>query len=220
MEQSKVVIIMYNKIRMIMNSGTVLAYFLQAVPIACAVGVVFIVARILFLKAKNRKIIFAEETIKTLFACYVTGLLSLVVLPVNFWLKVYDGIFFGWWGELGSFFSLGEFNLVPAIVKIMKGELMLGSWVKEMLVGNILMFVPFGFFLPFITKKASPKNIFLTSAAVPLAVEVFQLVLGRSFDVDDLICNFVGIMGGYFVAFALKSIRKPDQKGENLWDVR
>lgn len=215
MEQNKVVIIMYNKIRMIMNSGTVLAYFLQAVPIACAVGVVFIVARILFLKAKNRKIIFAEETIKTLFACYITGLLGLVVLPANFWLKVYDGIFIGWWGELDSFFNLGEFNLIPAVAKILKGELMLGSWVREMLVGNVLMFVPFGFFLPFITKKVSTKNIILVAVAVPLVAEVLQLVLGRSFDVDDLICNFVGIIAGYFSAFALKSIKNRAKKENN-----
>ena len=201
-------ITMYNKIRMLMNSGDVLAYFLQALPIACTVGVVYIIARILFLKSNGRKIVFAEEIIKTLFACYITGLLSLVVLPTNFWLKVYDGIFFGWWGELGSFFNFGEFNLVPSIVKIFSGELMLGSWVKEMLVGNILMFVPLGVFLPFITKKVSPKNIFLVSAAVPFVVEVSQLVLGRSFDIDDLICNFIGIVVGYFVALALKSMRK------------
>lgn len=201
-------ITMYNKIRMIMNSGTIIAYFIQAVPIACVVGLVFIIARILFLKAKKRNIVLTEEIIKMLFACYISGLLSLVVLPANFWLKVYDGIFLGWWGELGTFFSLGEINLVPAIVKILSGELVLGSWVKEMLVGNVLMFVPLGFFLPFITRKITLKNISLISVAVLLVVEVFQLVLERSFDVDDLICNFVGIIVGYLIAFALKSIRK------------
>ena len=201
-------ITMYNKIRMIMNSGTIIAYFIQAVPIACVVGLVFIIARILFLKAKKRNIVLTEEIIKMLFACYISGLLSLVVLPANFWLKVYDGIFLGWWGELGTFFSLGEINLVPAIVKILSGELVLGSWVKEMLVGNVLMFVPLGFFLPFITRKITLKNISLISVAVLLVVEVFQLVPERSFDVDDLICNFVGIIVGYLIAFALKSIRK------------
>ena len=193
---------------MIMNSGTIIAYFIQAVPIACVVGLVFIIARILFLKAKKRNIVLTEEIIKMLFACYISGLLSLVVLPANFWLKVYDGIFLGWWGELGTFFSLGEINLVPAIVKILSGELVLGSWVKEMLVGNVLMFVPLGFFLPFITRKITLKNISLISVAVLLVVEVFQLVPERSFDVDDLICNFVGIIVGYLIAFALKSIRK------------
>ena len=199
---------MYKKIRMAMNSGDILAYFLQALPVACVVGLVYIIVRILFHKSKGRKIDFTEEMMKTLFACYITGLLSLVVLPTNFWLKVYDGIFFGWWGELGSFFSFGEINLVPDVVKILNGELMLGSWVKEMLVGNFLMLVPFGFFLPFITRKISPQNVFLAAVAVPLAVEVVQLVLGRSFDIDDLICNFIGITVGFFVAFALKSIRK------------
>ena len=199
---------MYNKMRMLMNSGTILAYFLQGVPIVCIVGIVYIIARILFLKSKERKIYFAQELVRAIFACYITGLISLVVLPINFWLKLYDGIFFGWWGELGTFFSLGEINLVPAMVKILSGELVLGSWVKEMLVGNVLMFVPFGLFLPFITRNITSKNIFLIAVAVPLAVEVFQLVLGRSLDVDDLICNFVGIVAGYFIAFSLKSIKK------------
>ena len=72
----------------------------------------------------------------------------------------------------------------------------MGSWVKTMLVGNVAMFVPFGFFLPLVTRVRSRGKILLTSAAAPLCCEVFQLVFGRSFDVDDLICNFAGIVIG------------------------
>lgn len=40
----------------------------------------------------------------------------------------------------------------------------------------------------------------------PVCVEVLQLVFGRSFDVDDLICNFIGILAGAALAFAVLKI--------------
>ena len=40
----------------------------------------------------------------------------------------------------------------------------------------------------------------------PVCVEVLQLVFGRSFDVDDLICNFIGILAGAALAFAILKI--------------
>ena len=45
----------------------------------------------------------------------------------------------------------------------------------------------------------------LAELAVPLAVACAQLVLGRSFDVDDLVCNFLGILLGYLVAWGLRT---------------
>ncbi len=203
---------MYNQLRMIMNSGSILGYFFQAVPITCIVAVVYIGIRVANIKHKKRSIILLDELLKVLFVCYLTGLLSLVVLPANFWLRFFDGVFFGWWGEMGFAFSWGDFNLVPSIIKVLRGELVLGSWVKTMLVGNIAMFLPLGFFTPFVTKKVNRKNVFILAFIVPLAVEILQLVLGRSFDTDDLICNLIGIILGYFVALALIGIRKRNIK--------
>ncbi len=199
---------MYNQLRMIMNSGSILGYFFQAVPITCIVGVVYIGIRIAYIKHQKRSIVWLNELMKLLFACYLTGLLSLVVLPANFWLDFFDGVFFGWWEEMGPVFRYGGFNLVPSIIKVFGGEWILGSWVKTMLLGNIAMFLPFGFFIPFVTKKVNRKNVFILAAIVPVAVEFLQLILGRSFDIDDLICNFIGIAFGYFVALALKGIGK------------
>ncbi len=199
---------MYNQLRMIMNSGSILGYFFQAVPITCIVGVVYIGIRIAYIKHQKRSIVWLDELMKLLFACYLTGLLSLVVLPANFWLDFFDGLFFGWWEEMGPVFSYGGFNLVPSIIKVFGGELILGSWVKTMLLGNIAMFLPFGFFIPFVTKKVNRKNVFILAVIVPITVELLQLILGRSFDIDDLICNFIGIVVGYFVALTLKGIGK------------
>lgn len=150
-----------------------------------------------------------------LFSCYLTGLISLVVLPANFWLSFFDGIFLGWWDEMLPIFSFGEFNLVPSFIKALSGELTIGSWVKTMLIGNIAMFLPLGFFLPFVTERVNRKNIFVVAIAVPFIVELLQMVFGRSFDIDDLICNFIGIVVGFFIGFAIKNTKQKSKLNVN-----
>ena len=138
--------------------------------------------RFAFLKKRKLQIKWKLEILQVIFACYLTGLISLVVLPANFWLGFYDGIFFGWWSEMGQVFQLGSVNLVPSVIICLTGELSLGSWGKTMLIGNIAMFVPFGFFLPLITELKSRKRIVLAAIIVPICFEVAQLFFGRSFE--------------------------------------
>ena len=107
--------IMIGWLRFQMNDASVWGYFLQALPISLIAGIVYAVVRFIKGKRKDRPIRLLNETIKFLFVCYLTGLISLVVLPVNFWLNIYDGIFLGWWNEIPSIFSFGGFNLVPTI---------------------------------------------------------------------------------------------------------
>ena len=200
----------YNYFRIEMNSGTILGYFLQALPIACIVGIAFFAIRFAFLKKRKLQIKWKLEILQVIFACYLAGLISLVVLPANFWLGFYDGIFFGWWSEMGQVFQLGVVNLVPSVIICLTGELSLGSWGKTMLIGNIAMFVPFGFFLPLITELKSRKRIVLAAIIVPICFEVAQLFFGRSFDVDDLICNFIGIIIGAMVAYLILKTNSTD----------
>ena len=196
---------MFNWLRSIMNSGSVLGYFFQAVPITCIVGIIYVIICVVIVKRNKLKIEWLKEIMKLLFTCYLTGLISLVILPANFWLDFFDGVFLGWWDEMLPIFSFGGFNLVPSLIKALFGELTIGSWVKTMLIWNIAMFLPLGFFLPFVTERVNRKNIFVVSIAVPFIVELLQMIFGRSFDVDDLICNFIGIVAGFFIGFAIKT---------------
>lgn len=206
---------MFNWLRSIMNSGSVLGYFFQAVPITCFVGIVYLIIRMVTVKRNKLKVEWLKEIMKLLFTCYLTGLISLVVLPANFWLSFFDGIFLGWWDEMLPIFSFDEFNLVPSFIKALSGELTIGSWVKTMLIGNIAMFLPMGFFLPFVTEKINRKNIFVVAIAVPFIVELLQMVFGRSFDIDDLICNFIGIAVGFFIGFAIKNTKQKSKLNVN-----
>lgn len=73
------------------------------------------------------------------------------------------------------------------------------------LVGNVLLFVPFGFLLP--VSSGQCRRFFLTAgaaAALSFLYEVIQLIFGfGSFDVDDLLLNTAGGLIGYglFIAF-------------------
>ena len=117
------------------------------------------------------------------------------------------GIFLGWWNEIPSIFSFGGFNLVPTIIKALSGEIVIGSWVKTMLIGNVAMLLPLGFFLPFVTEKVNKKNIYAVAVVVPSIAELLQIIFGRSLDVDDLICNFIGIVAGFFIGLAIRNIK-------------
>ena len=198
---------LYNSVRMEMNSGTILGYFLQALPIASIVGVVFLIIRLVLRRRENRRIKWGQEILRVIFVCYLTGLISLVVLPANFWLYVYGGIFFGWWEEMGPVFQLGGVNLVPTLLQCLTGELSLGSWMRTMLIGNVAMFVPFGLLLPLVTGIKGGKRLVLAAVFVPACFEVAQLIFGRSLDVDDLICNFLGMVIGMGIAWAILRAR-------------
>lgn len=67
------------------------------------------------------------------------------------------------------------------------------------LVGNIVAFAPFGFFLPMLCQKR--KNLIgcvLLSALFSLAVETVQLFTKvGAFDVDDILLNAIGGLVGF-----------------------
>lgn len=190
-----------------LNSGSVLSLFLQVIPITLLVGVIYAVYRCVRIKNHGNTVSWGTEIMRWLFVCYLTGLINLILVPANLWMCIWANVFVGYSHSEIVFFS-GDFNLVPTVIKLITGELTIGRWVLKMLVYNFLMFVPFGFFLPFVSEKNNNRSIWKVAVIVPIIVEVIQPVVGRSFDVDDLILNFAGIIVGYFVAFAIKNISK------------
>ncbi len=66
-------------------------------------------------------------------------------------------------------------------------------------VGNIVLFTPYGFFASYYLKLDKKKTAFILIFLVSLSIETIQLVIGRSFDVDDILLNLIGGMLGYFI---------------------
>ncbi len=67
------------------------------------------------------------------------------------------------------------------------------------IIGNIIMFIPFGFFTSYYLKLNKKRIIFYITLVVSIVIELIQLKIGRAFDVDDIILNMAGSLIGYFV---------------------
>ena len=70
---------------------------------------------------------------------------------------------------------------------------------NRQVIGNILLFMPFGFFATYYTKIKKISSISFMSILVSLTIEVVQKYIGRSFDVDDIILNTMGATFGYLI---------------------
>ena len=77
---------------------------------------------------------------------------------------------------------------------------------NRQVIGNILLFMPFGFFATYYTKIKKISSISFMSILVSLTIEVVQKYIGRSFDVDDIILNVLGCIIGYLLYIGLTAI--------------
>ena len=76
------------------------------------------------------------------------------------------------------------------------------------LFGNILIFMPFGFFISMASSSSSFFMALFNSLGLSLCVEVLQLVTRvGSFDVDDILLNTIGGVLGYIVFVICNLIR-------------
>lgn len=97
--------------------------------------------------------------------------------------------------------NLEPFRVLQRAIQIGDG-IHVRSWGQlRIILLNILLFVPFGYLLPVLWKKADRWwKTMLLGFALSLTVELLQLVtrLGM-FDVDDLINNTIGAGVGYLL---------------------
>ena len=111
--------------------------------------------------------------------------------------------------------NLEPFRVLQRAVSFADG-IHIRSWGQLRIIAlNILLFVPFGYLLPVLWKKADRwwKTVMI-GFAVSLAVELLQLVtrLGM-FDVDDIINNTIGAGAGYLLYLVLLRTGTGEENG-------
>lgn len=94
---------------------------------------------------------------------------------------------------------MDDISLIPfaGIADLLKGGINLHAIIN--IFGNIVMFMPIGFFVPFLwsnLRKLGKLTLF--GFLVSLLIETSQLFLSRGTDIDDLILNTLGTILGYF----------------------
>ncbi len=72
--------------------------------------------------------------------------------------------------------------------------------------GNMLMFVPYGIFISYFLRLDKTCHAFFLVTLLSISIESTQLLIGRVFDVDDIILNIVGGVFGYYVYYMFNNI--------------
>ncbi len=121
---------------------------------------------------------------------------------------IYFLIFSDWYGRTGEMQEY-RYNLVlfREIRRFWNYRDQIGLFAMfTNLFGNVIIFMPFGFFMPMASRYRSCFSAVFYSFGLSLCVETFQLLTRvGSFDVDDLLLNTVGGLAGY-VIFAVCAV--------------
>ena len=96
-----------------------------------------------------------------------------------------------------AIFRPGEINLIP---------FQTFGQIRYVLLGNIIMFVPFGLFPGLLFRGFNWKRALLSGFCVTAFIECWQLCVGRAFDIDDLLLNTLGAFCGWLLALALRRL--------------
>ncbi len=132
--------------------------------------------RIVYLINTKRKIVLYEEILMLAFIVYVLLLFQAVTFQDVSW---------------------STHNYIP-FKEIFRYNF--GSYLfYKNILGNVLLFLPFGFFATKYTKTNKALVVVILSVIASLSIEVTQLIIGRVFDIDDILLNVIGALVGYFV---------------------
>lgn len=73
-------------------------------------------------------------------------------------------------------------------------------------IGNMVLFLPFGFFTSLYLKNEKPNLTLLLTLITSISIECVQLIIGRVFDIDDILLNLLGGYFGFIIYHLIKKI--------------
>lgn len=153
-------------------------------PLVLFISVIAITLRAFYLFKGSRKVVIYKEVLALVFIIYILCLYH----ALTYQNTGYAGVNFTPFKEM--------FRYTFGSQKFMKN-----------IVGNIVLFIPFGFFTSYyLNHKKAIVPTFIT-LVVSLCAEGIQYHIGRIFDVDDIILNVLGGFLGYLLFVALSAIR-------------
>ncbi|MCI8422389.1 MAG: VanZ family protein [Lawsonibacter sp.] len=200
-------------------------YIEQMIPL----GLIALAVFLLLCPMRNRRLrrlglttSLRREVVLLLFVAFCAGLAALTLFPANLWAYVYDWLFrhktwaVAWDGRsVQSFYPAWEeisarFAVLPEILtpfeEIRRAVRTSSYWLWFMLLGNIIMFTPIGFFPALLWRNGRWWKSLLIGFSASCTVEFIQFFIGRSTDIDDVILNTAGALAGFWVFWLLRAI--------------
>ena len=95
-------------------------------------------------------------------------------------------------------------NFIP-FKEILRYDITSRLFIKNVL-GNMIMFLPFGFFTSYYLKVEKIYLPLVLTFIASISIELVQLAIGRVFDVDDIILNLLGGTLGFIIYYILRII--------------
>ena len=144
--------------------------------------------RITYLIKSKVKFIFYKEILMLGFIMYVIALFEVVTFQDVSW---------------------SSSNFIP-FKEMLRYEFGTKLFFKNV-VGNMIMFIPFGFFISYFLKFKKFYAIFFLTLLTSITIETTQLLIGRVFDIDDIFLNIIGGLIGYFIfriIYKIKFLKK------------
>lgn len=148
-----------------------------------------------------------SKRIKIVFFIYIAVVIKVIIFKYP-WVDL-KAIMDTWEkGVILEGLDTANFTLFKTIKMYIDYSYMLNSF--ENLVGNVAVFVPFGFLLPYVHNKSAKFPVLLGNAFLfVLGIEVFQLFSAfGAFDVDDILLNCLGAAMGWIIFRLWERIRK------------
>ena len=110
-----------------------------------------------------------------------------------------------YWDQIRANLNLDPFHTIRLFLKVL-GNRAYSTTAVINLGGNVIMFIPLGFFLPRVFPALRKfRRTLLITALIITVVELAQLfTLLGSCDIDDLILNVIGATLGYILHKLLK----------------
>ena len=72
--------------------------------------------------------------------------------------------------------------------------------------GNVILFLPFGLFASYYLDIKKPYLTFILTLIASVSIEAVQMVIGRVFDIDDIILNVIGGTIGFYIYSLIRRI--------------
>ncbi|HVF40358.1 MAG TPA: VanZ family protein [Gemmatimonadaceae bacterium] len=119
--------------------------------------------------------------------------------------------------------GLSGVNLIPVMRSIQcfvpdPGQPSTTKFCLEIILGNLLLFVPFGILLPLVSETPmSVKKVLTTALIASGLIEIVQFIGSRIgsprwTDVDDVLLNVAGAVVGYAIVRSLMCLRRSVQR--------
>lgn len=140
--------------------------------------------RITYLIKNKERIVLYKELSMLIFGIYILCLFQVVTFQ--------DDV------------SWASNNFIP-FREILRYDITSRLFFKNVL-GNMILFLPFGFFMSFYLKVEKLTLPFILTFIASISIEIVQMMIGRVFDVDDILLNLFGGIIGFFIYNCLRII--------------